>query len=460
MKNVKIQKRKVLNELIQEIVDQQVEIMLLEYASGSEGALYGVFVKPFIDTANVIRSEVEKTGASLIGKTASGLLGAIGTLLPMFDKIPFTEKTWDQAMEGIKQYTNAAIKGIDGKYADSYKAIAGSFKNPDIAFAAFAFNPGLYLGSALAANTIGVTLSTASSMLGTSGNFSRAYSNLLSQIGIFTPGFTPQGGGVSVDMGMGGDSGMYENNSYKKLKNAISFLVEFQLYQEEAKINDPVYKAASEKYKELIKQIQKNGFLLDKTVSNNVWKNVYSKTKNNEAIVIDKWISELKDLNPEKIIGNKEQFINTINASPKTGNIIDKSIDSFVKKLTELVSKSQSLDGYPPTIEKFFEEVDKSKNEEIKNKAIEFLNQKQIKLTGTFKETYDSLEEKEKNELKEEYPKIRNIAETKKKEIPSNIEKVVESEFSKLEINGIPIVNQKTKDEIINRIKASLTSGQ
>jgi len=454
-KENQIKKRKALNELIQEIVDEQVEMMLLEYASGSEGALYTVFIQPFVDTANVIKGEVEKTGANLTGTIARGLLGAVGTLLPMFDKIPFTEKTWEQGIEGIKQYTNAAIKKVDSKYADSYKRISESFKNPDLAFVTFAFNPGLYLGTALATNTMGVALSTASSMLGTSGEFSNAYSNLLSTIGIFTPGFTPQGGGVSIDVGMGGmDGGMYENNSYRKLKNAISLLVEFQLYKEA--VQDPYYKDAKEKYKTLINQIKANGFILDEISLNHVWRKVYEKVNNNKPGEIDNWISELKKINPEQIVGNKEEFINKINATSKTGNIINSSIDSLVKNLIDLVSKSQSMEGYPKTIEELFKQVDSSKNQEIKNSAIEWLKKNNIELKDNFKTTYNSLEEKQKNELKTKYPEILLMVKAKKQEIPESIKNIIKTELSKFGNN----ISEETKNEIVQRVIEGLNSAR
>ena len=47
----------------------------------------------------------------------------------------------------------------------------------------------------------------------------------------------------------------------------------------------------------------------------------------------------------------------------------------------------------------------------------------------------------------------------KNKQIPNKMKEGLQAQLGGT-IAGIPIVNQKTKDEIINRINASLTSGQ
>lgn len=478
-KENQIKKRKALNELIQEIVNEQVEMMLLEYASGSEGALYTVFIQPFLDTANVIKGEVGKVGANLTGNFAKGLVSALSVLLPMLDKVPFTEKTWDQAINAIEARTAASIKNIAGRYSNSYNAVKNSFSNPDLAFLAFSFNPGLYLGSFLAAHSLGGTLSAAASALGTDRTLTNAYGDFLSRIGIFTPGFKPQGGGVSIDVGMGGygDSagGLEENFDFK---NYISILIENEIDKSyfitkilKEKIRPgtagqlnpargqlglgatppvPVNKKEEERINNwmnlFIEAIRKHSIQLDDPTSEALRQGI---SQNQDDATLATKLKTLQNAKLQNII-NLEDLTNIINQSPKTKKIIAAASQNVANELIEQIKNSR--EKYPATIEEFFKKLDDpDTSEELKEKARELIDPKG---TGTFQDLLNK-NENEVKALKEKYATIVKAANSRKEDIPKNIEEMIRQKFNS-KINGQKIVPDDVIKDIIAKIKAGL----
>ena len=470
MKNVKTKKRKVLNELIQEIVNEQVEMMLLEYADSGGGALYAVFIQPFVDTGNVIKAEIGKVGSKAVGITAEGLLGAFSVLLPMLNKIPFTEKTWQQGIEAIKNKTKESIGKIDQKYANSYNAVNASFTNPDLAFLAFSFNPGLYLGSVLGAQSVGTALSLGQSILGTSGNLTNSYYNFLNTLGIFSPQLKPQSGGVTIDVGMGGygDSagGLEENHN---LKNYVSILVEKEIYvlfqskkilKEQAQPAQPAQPANVSNQKDPVETLltevvgvilQKHKIVLDKNNINSIRDQIVDigveNYRNNQ-------LTKLEKANLENIV-NVNEFINQINDSAKGNEIRNEGTDNLIAQLNEL--SGEGTKPYPENIDGFIKKYDTG--EINKEEANKILSEFGIEITETLEDAYNKLSSEQKKELKTGYERMVVNQNKKNKQIPNKMKEGLQAQLGGT-IAGIPIVNQKTKDEIINRINASLTSGQ
>lgn len=470
MKNVKTKKRKILNELIQEIVNEQVEMMLLEYGDSGGGALYAVFIQPFVDTGNVIKAEIGKVGSKAVGITAEGLLGAFSVLLPMLNKIPFTEKTWQQGIEAIKNKTKESIGKIDQKYANSYNAVNASFTNPDLAFLAFSFNPGLYLGSVLGAQSVGTALSLGQSMLGTSGNLTNSYYNFLNTLGIFSPRLKPQSGGVNIDVGMGGygDSagGLEENHN---LKNYVSILVEKEIYDlfqskkilkeqaqpaqqaQQAQPAQPAQPANVSNQKDPVETLLKE--VVDALKNHNITlneNNINSIREQIGSISVEKYrneqLSKLENAKLENIV-NVNEFINQINDSAKGNEIRNEGTDNLIAQLNEL--SGEGTKPYPENIDGFIKKYDTGEiNKEEANKILSNFG---IKITKTLEDAYNKLSSEQKEELKTGYEKMVADQNKKKKQIPDIMKKGLGAQLGGT-IAGIPIVDPKTIENIVQRV--------
>lgn len=461
MKNVKTKKRKVLNELIQEIVNEQVEMMLLEYADSGGGALYAVFIQPFVDTGNVIKAEIGKVGSKAVGITAEGLLGAFSVLLPMLNKIPFTEKTWQQGIEAIKNKTKESIGKIDQKYANSYNAVNASFTNPDLAFLAFSFNPGLYLGSVLGAQSVGTALSLGQSMLGTSGNLTNSYYNFLNTLGIFSPRLKPQSGGVTIDVGMGGygDSagGLEENHN---LKNYVSILVEKEIYdlfqskkilKEQAQPAQPAQPANVSNQKDPVETLLKE--VVDALKNHNITlneNNINSIREQIGSINVENYrnnqLTTLKNAKLENIV-NVNEFIKQINDSAKGNEIRNEGTNNLIEQLNEL--SGEGTKPYPENIDGFIKKYDTGEiNKEEANKILSNFG---IKITKTLKDAYNELSLEKKEELKTGYEKMVAEQNKNKEQIPNIMKKGLEAQLGGT-IAGRPIVDTKTIRNIVQRV--------
>lgn len=462
MKNVKIQKRKVLNELIHEIVNEQVEMMLLEYADSGGGALYSVFIQPFVDTGNVIKAEIGKIGANVIGNTAQGLLGAFSVLLPMLNKIPFTEKTWKQGIDAIKNKTRESISKIDKKYGNSYNAVNRSFTNPDLAFLAFSFNPGLYLGSVLGAQSVGAALTLGQSMLGTSGNLTTSYYNFLNTLGIFSPQLKPQSGGVTIDVGMGGygdGAGAFEEN--RNFKNYVSMLVEKEMYNlcQLKKILKEEINSSTTSSGMPNKQTQKTPeTLLDDVVTfmKNSHNCILDETSKNSILdqikkigvdIYEKTIFEkLKNAKLENIV-DLTSFIKKINTSDMGIKLANAGTENFVSAAIDLRTKGTK--PYPETIDDFIKAYDS--NEIDKNEARKILSSLGIKIDGSLQKTFDNLPDEEKTNLRDGYKTMSEEKNKSKKAIPEAMITGIERSLGGT-INGIPIVDEKNIANITDQL--------
>lgn len=465
MKNVKIQKRKILNDLIEEIVSQQVEILLLEYGTGSEGVLAKVFIEPFTDTAKVISGEIQKTGAKLIGRAGVGLIGALGTLMPFFDKVPFTSKTWSEAKNAIRSYTKESVSKIDQKYGEAYKSINNSFNNPDVAFMAFAFNPGLYLGGALATSATGGALSAVESMLGGSGRIASAYNNFFNTIGIFNPRGA-SGGGTNINLGVGGGEGTYEENiSHKLLKQYVSVLVEAEITgQQNINASKTTNTTATQQQKyindivNIVNQHMPESLgtltpIIEKRVNeiflqyNNPRVNEISLQYNNNPKEAEKQILEtIKTLN--NITGTQvlkaanidpNTIQNEINASEKARAVIKGSEDAIAKNIKETIKTTK----YPENLKAFFNEIKITNNEDLKKTEQAQLQKlktdlskdeqqeeqkKKINDAKTLEELYNNvLNDAQKNSFEQEYnnllQKVNTNNQNKSKVIADKIKK-------------------------------------
>ena len=438
MKNVKIQKRKILNDLIEEIVSQQVEILLLEYGTGSEGVLAKVFIEPFTDTAKVISGEIQKTGAKLIGRAGVELIGALGTLMPFFDKVPFTSKTWSEAKNAIRSYTKESVSKIDQKYGEAYKSINNSFNNPDVAFMAFAFNPGLYLGGALATSATGGALSAVESMLGGSGRIAGAYNNFFNTIGIFNPRGA-SGGGTNINLGVGGGEGTYEENiSHKLLKQYVSVLVEAEITeQQNINASKTTNTTATQQQKyindiaNIVNQHMPESLETLKPIIEKRVNEIFLKYINNPKEAEKQILETIKTLN--NITGTQvlkaanidpNTIQNEINASKKAQAVIKGSEDAIVKDIKETIKTTK----YPENLEAFFNEIKITNNEDLKKTEQAQLQKlktdlskdeqqeeqkKKINDAKTLEELYNNvLNDAQKNNLKQEYNNILQKANT------------------------------------------------
>lgn len=457
--------RKILETLIEEIVNEQVAILLEE-----NSALKSIFIDPFMDTAKVIKGEIEKTGTRVLGTAASVLVRAFSVLLPMFNEIPFTGKTWEEAIKGIKTRTQGAIKTIDSKYANSYKAIAGSFNNPDIAFLAFSLNPSLYLGTLFASNAIGISLSTAESMLGTSGAVSNAYSNFLSRIGIFSSEFA-SGGGTHIDVGMGSDigdmGGMYENVSKKRLQKTISLLVEdaYILFEKQQQENPELVKG----FKDILNIIQKQHLVvLDELARNELWKNLIEKTKNNPqniSNIIQNIINELSTATTDNILGSeKTRILNAAAESPSAINIVATSVEALAKEIAEGIKKASSS-KLPETFEKFVEELKTTNDEKLKNAEKVFIEKykselqdktfkSKITAANTLEAIVNVLNDKDKESIKKEYANTvtRLNAINKKENLQKQITTAINNQLKNAKQNEQSVVSPQTTNQLIEKL--------
>ena len=433
--------------------------MMLKESSG--GALYGVFIQPFLDTANVIKGEIGKTGAKALGTAAQGLVGAFSVLLPMFNKIPFTGKTWQEAIQGIKTRTKDAISAIDTKYANSYKAIASGFQNPDLAFLAFSLNPGLYLGTALASNAVGTSLGVVESMLGGSGKVSQAYSNFLGQIGIFTPGFA-SGGGTHIDVGMGGSGdsgGIYENVSKRKLKKAISLLVEEAVVSIQGQQQDPEFRQAFSDYQKVLQIFSKQGIVLDNPAKNNIFTNFKTfKTKND----IEKRKSIIDELSK---LTTARDVLTAIGIDPKpifTGDKVKSIVAATVKALaTEIAEgiKKANSNKPPETLDEFIATLKTTQNQQLKKAESDFIESnikdEKLKSNKSLEAIVNVLGEKEKTEIREQYKKM--VKEFNSKNTKENLQEQITTAINN-QFKNAKIVPEEIIDQLTNLITSKLNT--
>ena len=478
MKNVKIQKRRVLNKLIQEIVDQQVEMMLLEYASGSEGALFSVFVQPFLDTANVIKGEIQKTGAKAIGATAEGLVRAFSVLLPFTKKVPFSGKTWDQAANAVQGKTKQIIGRINQKYAGSYNAVANAFRNPDLAFAAFAFNPALYLGTALATNSFGGALSAVESILGTSGNVTEKYNSALRNIGIFSPSFTPGGGGRDISGGIGytdtgdmsGGGGINETISRNRMKNYISLLLE------DAKVLNKVFEQAQAQAVQSGQQLTKQdynqiydffnqimnivntqipGYYSNRTVRNEIYKNIINLYRQDPE-KIKTAISSLANIKGTDIVDRA--VLEKVNSTEEAQKIINNSINLIANELKKSFAQTPEI---PKNLEDFINFIKENKDPKIQQIAKQQLDElkknfsankteeekNKINSAVTLEALYSNLNDAEKKMAQEQYVKASAAIIEDNKKTPEKIKAALETQFKET-------VDESTLNKLVAAIMA------
>jgi len=457
-KENQIKKRKILNELIQEIVNEQVEMMLLENTSG---ALYTVFIQPFVDTANVIKGELKKSVVKTVGAATEGLVRAFQVLLPFTKKVPFSGKTWDGAIKTIQGKTKGIVNNINKEYATSYDAVAKSFQNPDLAFTAFAFNPGLYLGTALATNSFGGALSAASSMLGTSGEISNNYNNLLKRIGIFSPAFTPSGQGVSIDVGMGGSGdgygdggGLEETVTQKRMKNLVSFLIEDiritnKLFENITQTGQPG-RQLTEQDKKIIYNVysmimntigeQWSSYRDNRNVRNEVYKNLIKSYQQSPAN-INSIAEQIKSIKGTDIV-TKEQLAN-INQMPEAQKIIDANVKFLADELRK--SFKDSTTTVPKTLPEFIKFIKTNQDPKIQQAAAAQLKiikdnfsnnteiseeeRKKIESAATLETLYNNLPEADKKSAEAQYVTANAAMIDDNKNMPKRIADQIRSQF-------------------------------
>lgn len=379
MKNEKQKQKQLLEKIIKEIVDIEVNNFLYETKGLKSSPMYQIWIQPFANLANVIKAETQKTGARIRGTFQQGILGAGGTLLPFLEKVPFSGgKTWSQAIDESKNNIKKSIDEIDKTYAASYEAVRGAFASPDAAFILYSFNPGLYLGTALATGAIGSSLSAIGGILGR--DLSSGYETWMrNNLGILRPmGTATYQDGISGGAGYDGGAGGYDGGYYQELEEVIQNLE--QIYNKKyTSIYSSIKKNTKipENYKQIFQRL-----LVD--IARDQTKKTQEKL--NTLNVLEK---QINDFNPQIILkanglpADSKALEATINNSDKGRAIVEKSKESLGKNPIQmqptLPNSFEEWKKQNPQLANEFWSTYTKNNPELKDKKLESLTPEEKK---------------------------------------------------------------------------------
>lgn len=376
--------KKLFKKIINEIVDIEFNHFLYEASGLSSSPMYQIFVQPFVNAGNVVKAETQKTGARIKGMIEQGIIGAAATLLPLLQNVPFSGgKTWQQAIDESKTQVKDSIGKINTKYAASYEAVRAGFASPDAAFILFSFNPGLYLGTALATGAIGSSLSAIGGMLGR--DLSGGYNTWIRQnLGILKPtGTATYQGGISG--GPGGYDGGVDGGGYYQELEEIANLFEVRTLQQ---VYDELYTKTYDSIKKS-KKIPDDFKLMFNTLLSEIVGNKNNNI-NDKLVILRNFKTKIDNFNPKEIlIANgipveKDKLSAMINASPQTSKIIATSMEQYKKNPIQMQPNyPESFNDWknenPQLANEFWSRLQKN-NKNLKDKKLESLSKDEEKI--------------------------------------------------------------------------------